>query len=394
MLDYLLDVLNIPANEIVVVCNRNDRGVNSWQRSLRYTAKHRGVSECLLEDAYDVPQLLFLSLEFDRIVKPELFASERLYNLHFSLLPKYKGMYTAAMPILNDESESGVTLHEIHHGIDTGDIVRQSRFALEPDDTSRDLYLKCIEAGTRLVEDSLPDLLAAPGKVTAFPQPPEHSSYYSKSAIDYENVSIDLRRTAQEVRNQVRAFNFREYQIPIIFGHKIVFCEMTKNHSTGKPGSIIFELGDRLVVSTVDYDVVLFFDRFDDVMAYCRDGDLQALMGVRGLSRYVNEKDGRGWTPLMVAVYNGWRAVAELLISEGANPHEVNKNGTSLLMYAKDAFVRTGDSSLFNMVVERGVDPDRPDYSGKSLSDYCAEQGLRKVGNYIIDESGLLPMRA
>lgn len=71
--------------------------------------------------------LIFISLEFDKIVNPDLFKDARLYNIHFSLLPSYKGMYTSAIPILNGEEMVGVTFHEIDKGIDTGNIIAQKK---------------------------------------------------------------------------------------------------------------------------------------------------------------------------------------------------------------------------------------------------------------------------
>ena len=57
------------------------------------------------------------------IIKTKNFKSNKLFNLHFSLLPSYKGMHTSAFPILNGEKYSGVTIHKIDNGIDTGDII-------------------------------------------------------------------------------------------------------------------------------------------------------------------------------------------------------------------------------------------------------------------------------
>ena len=95
------------------------------------------------------PDLLFMSVEYDRIIKPALFASSRLYNVHFSLLPKYRGCNTAVWPILNGEAEHGVTLHEIDAGIDSGPIVAQRSFPIDGM-TSRQSYGCCLDLGAKL----------------------------------------------------------------------------------------------------------------------------------------------------------------------------------------------------------------------------------------------------
>ena len=51
-------------------------------------------------------------------------------------------MYTSALPIINNELETGVTLHKIDSGIDTGDIIDQIKFKIENNFTARDLYFK------------------------------------------------------------------------------------------------------------------------------------------------------------------------------------------------------------------------------------------------------------
>lgn len=62
-----------------------------------------GGQNITLEQAYEIENLIFISCEFDQLIKPEKFNSPFLYNIHFSLLPAYKGMYTSALPLYNGE---------------------------------------------------------------------------------------------------------------------------------------------------------------------------------------------------------------------------------------------------------------------------------------------------
>ena len=162
--DIAVDVLrylteNHPELELGVVCNKTDLGVNGWQGSLRWYAGRWQVPEYTLEQVYGRRDMVLLSLEFDRLLRPERFVSRRLFNIHFSLLPAYKGMYTSALPILYGEREVGVTLHRIDAGIDTGEIIAQRSFPVE-EKTSRELYLGYIRAGTELVLAHIEDILA------------------------------------------------------------------------------------------------------------------------------------------------------------------------------------------------------------------------------------------
>jgi methionyl-tRNA formyltransferase len=206
-----------------------------------------------------IGELMFISLEFDRIVPVKKFTANRLYNIHFSLLPKYKGMYTSAWPLLNGETHSGVTLHEIDEGIDTGDIIDQMEFEIHYDDNCRDLYLKYIHYGTVLFKKNIHHLVS--GRFSAERQPAVGASYYSRKSIDYSNVKIKLNKTAFEIRNQIRAFNFKEYQVPKVLGFDIVSADILDGKSHRKPGTIIVERDDYVDIATVDYDLRLHKNR-------------------------------------------------------------------------------------------------------------------------------------
>lgn len=253
VLDKALEHLQV--DEVVVLGNRTDDGNDGWQRSFRRHAADHGVRELELAEIEGVEGLVFLSVEFDRLIRPSRFATSRLYNVHFSALPAYKGMYTSSWPLLNGETESGVTLHEIDSGIDTGPIIDQIRFPIEAEDTARDLYHKYLVHGTALACRWLPALLET--TVRGTPQRAHGASYYDRGSIDYGHVTINLRKTADEVRNQVRAFSFQEYQLPVIMGRRIVRAEICENRSVSGAGTVTNVSPSVLRVSTIDYDVLL-----------------------------------------------------------------------------------------------------------------------------------------
>jgi len=199
--------------KLCIIPNKTDNGKDNWQRSLLKKASDLNIKITRLEEIYSIENLLFLSLEFDEIIKPLRFKTNKLYNIHFSLLPKYKGMFTSIMPILNNERTTGVTFHKIDKGIDTGDIIGQNEFEIDFMDNSRDVYKKYIENGIILVKQYLVKLLSN-DFVEAKTQRFKESTYFSKSEIDFENININLNQTAINIHNQIRAFNFREYQVP------------------------------------------------------------------------------------------------------------------------------------------------------------------------------------
>jgi methionyl-tRNA formyltransferase len=241
--------------EIVGLPNTDDAGNDGWQPSFRRACGEARVPVVRLDELDEVEDLVFLSLEFDRLIDPERLRSGRLYNLHFSLLPGYKGAYTAVWPILNGETETGVTLHVIDKGIDTGDIVAQKAFPIGPNDNSRDVYFSFMHHGAQMAQAWLPALLE--GDVRTRPQEARHASFYSRRSIDFTNLRIDFRACAQQVHDQVRAFCFPEHQLPVVNGCRIERSEILPTRSTLRPGDIVDRNDRALRVATVDFDVLL-----------------------------------------------------------------------------------------------------------------------------------------
>ena len=216
---YLVNTLNCNKNNLFVILNRNDSGIDTWQKSLKKCAKELGIKILSLEDAYDIEDLYFISLEFDRIIRTSRFKTDKLFNIHFSNLPSYKGMYTSVMPLLNGEKVGGVTLHKIDDGIDTGEIIKQRFFDIDINDTARDLYFKYLNNAFELFKENIEQLLK--NNISYEKQSAVNSTYYSKKALDFNNINIDLNKTSFEIHNQIRAFIFKEYQLPEINGFKI-----------------------------------------------------------------------------------------------------------------------------------------------------------------------------
>ena len=181
-LNYLLNTLNFNKTNIFVCPNMNDPGFDTWQPSLRLLAEKQNIKIVDLDKIYNIENLIFISLEFDKIIKPDKFKTDNIFNIHFSLLPKYKGVYTSVFPILNGEEYSGVTLHKIDPGIDTGDIIAQKKFKIGINETARDLYFKYLQYGFVLFKENIVRLIE--NQFTLEQQPTLTSSYYSRKELD------------------------------------------------------------------------------------------------------------------------------------------------------------------------------------------------------------------
>ena len=242
--------------KILALPNENDDGIDNWQHSFKKTALDNNIEIINLKDAYKIENSIFLSCEFDKIIKPNLFATKKLYNIHFSKLPQYKGMYTSCLPILFNEKETGVTLHEIDKGIDTGDIIDQITFPILPEDVALDLYKKYTEFGFKIFINNINNLIS--GKYISFrKQPIENSSYYSLNSVDF-NSKIDYRKTAQQIKNQIHARSFIHFQLPKFKDISIIRAEIINCKSTGKIGEIVEENDEYIIINSIDYNVKLF----------------------------------------------------------------------------------------------------------------------------------------
>ena len=250
-------VEHYPQANIYALTNRNETGKDGWQMSyLKYIQSEPRVTLSTLEEMYAVEDLVFISAEYDRIVKPHLFKTKQLFNIHFSLLPAYKGVYVSAWPILNGEEYVGVTLHKIEAGIDTGDIIAQKKFKLSNTETCYGLYHKYIKHGTQLVIKNIDKLIN--NRFTTHPQSAIGSTYYSKNSIDYANLSIDLNVTAEQLDRQIRAFYFPVFQVARVYGSPIVRAQINRKKSLAKPGTVLRETEKLLEVATIDYNIILY----------------------------------------------------------------------------------------------------------------------------------------
>lgn len=240
--------------------------------------------------------------------------------------------------------------------------------------TCREVYFSYIKYGTALVLKNMPNLLG--GKEISYPQAVIGSSYYSKKALDYSNITIDLNQTADGIERQIRAFTFREYQLPEVFGKKVFHAEITNVRSIQKAGTVVLENKISCMMSTIDYNIVFYFDRLEELLVACKIGDLQQVQEICFLKKYLNEKNKYGWSPLIVATYANRIDVVKYLIVNGADIYATNSNGTNLLMYAKEAYKKYRDNTLFKLYLKLGLSVGQKDYYGYDVKHYLDNEGI------------------
>ena len=95
--------------EILALPNRSDKGTDGWQKSFRKFAIKKRIPIVDLENLYKKKIYIFFSLEYEEILKTKKFVSKNLFNLHFSLLPKYRAVTQIIIKFLMEKKNWSYT---------------------------------------------------------------------------------------------------------------------------------------------------------------------------------------------------------------------------------------------------------------------------------------------
>ena len=123
------------------------------------------------------------------------------YNLHGSLLPRYRGRVPVNWAVLHGETETGATLHEMTAKPDAGAIIGQTMVPILPDDTAFEVFGKLTVASEQTLWQALPDLIA--GTARRLPNDLSKGSYFGGRKP--EDGRIDWTRPAREIYDLHRA---------------------------------------------------------------------------------------------------------------------------------------------------------------------------------------------
>ncbi len=148
---------------------------------------------------------VFVVAAFGQILSKEVLDMPRLgcFNIHASLLPKYRGAAPIQRSILDGEDKTGVTIMKMDVGLDTGDMVSKAEVIIENTDTGDSLHDKLAKAGGKLAVETLAHIEA--GTINPEKQD-DNLSTYAKMLSKAEG-EIDWTKSAAEIDRQIRAFN-------------------------------------------------------------------------------------------------------------------------------------------------------------------------------------------
>lgn len=372
-LSHLLE-LGINTDRLCAVLNKDDVGRSTWQDSLGFHARRGGVAVRTLDEIKSIPNLWFFSVEFDRIIRPDQFLSTRLYNVHFSKLPAYRGVSTSVWPILRGEQQAGVTFHSIDSGIDTGPIIHQRVFDLDPNWTARDLYFRFLKEGFELFRESLAMLLDR--SASERPQDESAASVFRRRDLDFRNLIIDPTQQVRRVQDQIRAYSFWEYQLPLVAGRKVWSSRILPGQASASPGGVRMIDRWQAILSALGGDIELRFSPYDELFAWAEgSAPMPELSAVPDLDL----QDAQGWSAMMKAANAGNICALSALAKAGASPSRPNRRGTTPLMYAFTRMIEKQDPSAFQHLLKLGADPSAQDQHDRSISDYATEADMTRL---------------
>jgi methionyl-tRNA formyltransferase len=168
------------------------------------------------------------------------------FNLHASLLPRWRGAAPINRAIMAGDRETGVMVMKMEEGLDTGPIAMAERAPIEADATAGDVHDRLARLGADLMVRALGAIER--GSLTLTPQPPEGVTYASK--IDKDETRIDWARPWQEVHDRIRGlspfpgawFELAGEGGPV----RIKVLRTTRGEGAGAPGTV---LDDQLTVA-------------------------------------------------------------------------------------------------------------------------------------------------
>lgn len=149
-----------------------------------------------VDDVLGVGAELGVVVAYGRIIEPHVLASLPMVNLHFSLLPRWRGAAPVERALLAGDDTTGVCVMAVEEGLDTGGVYSRIEIPIAPTATSDDLRRELVVKGTGLLISTLADDLGEPEPQVGTP------TYADK--IDNDELRIDWDRPVADVDRLIR----------------------------------------------------------------------------------------------------------------------------------------------------------------------------------------------
>ena len=147
---------------------------------------------------------VFIVVAYGKIMPEEILNLPKLgsINIHYSLLPKYRGASPVESVILNGDEETGITIQKMEYKMDSGPIIAQEKIQILSDEKAGELRKRLIKIGGELLVKTLPNFIE--NKITPIPQDETQATYCKK--IKKEDGLINLNDDGIKNYNRFRAY--------------------------------------------------------------------------------------------------------------------------------------------------------------------------------------------
>ncbi len=214
-----LAACQVPNVEIVAVYTQPDRPAGRGRKLVASPVKQAAIAAGLPVEqpetlkAVDAQQRLrklnldlFVVVAYGLILPRKVLAIPRLgcWNVHASLLPRWRGAAPIQRALLAGDSETGVCLMQMEAGLDTGPVLLQRSIPIAPDATGGSLHDQLAGLGAQVLGDALQRVVRG-AAMTPTPQPAEGASYAHK--LDKAEARLDWNEPAVVLERKVRAFD-------------------------------------------------------------------------------------------------------------------------------------------------------------------------------------------
>jgi len=204
-------------------------GLPVYDLSMKSDEAHRIISDFRAD--------LYLVVAYGQILPERILALPQIapLNVHFSLLPKYRGPIPVQASVLNGDDTTGTTIMVMDKELDTGDIVYQAPLAVGNDEPAGHLFERLIALSVDILDRNWENLVA--GRFTRTPQVGEAS--YTK-LVRKEDLVVDWTRHALDLHRMIRAFSFNP-GVRSRFRDKLLLigAAQWRPDVTGGPGEIV-----------------------------------------------------------------------------------------------------------------------------------------------------------
>ena len=160
------------------------------------------------------------------------------WNIHASLLPRWRGAAPIHRAILAGDEQTGVAIMQMEAGLDTGPVFHQYPTDIRPDDTGQSLHDRLSHMGAEAIVQCVDELQR--GSLPPA-QPQDHSQATYAHKLDKTEATIDWQQSAQQIERQIRAFNPWPGSQAEIHGEtvKLWQAQALDEGLTGTPGSVV-----------------------------------------------------------------------------------------------------------------------------------------------------------